>query len=454
MRFHPAMLMLMLWLTCVAAFFILPFQLENRVMSLYGYLILFLFIGVFCFGAMMAARPQPQQPRRTDIAVDFRLADRLLITAAIIAIGASFMDTQGRNLLDLADAYKSRSATAGALMSGGESASTVWFQLAFLTYPAGYVYLVREIAFRPRPILWRIGVFGLLPIVMAALVMGGRSPLLYALMMMIYAFSLRTQLHPKASFAQKPETVQPRQMGQVQRPRRRPFKLGAPGKALIGILGTVMFVYFMQVFLTRAEISGGVDAMFGVAGRSWDVNFNGPGSNTIFQFLGPEGAYLMFVSFWYLLQGLVMSNTLFTSYDGPMLFGVYGVDLVSALMRRLNGEFVANGYAHLGAINVYGFLPSAFGALYVDLKFLGLIPCLIWGWLAGKVYGLVKLGRDPRWVIAVPFIVVGILFSIIGTPVGFSNGLITHLWLIAVLCTVSVRLRTVMAAAARPRRWF
>lgn len=455
MRFHPAALMLMVWLTCVVAFFILPFQLENRVMSLYGYLILFLFIGVFCFGAMMAARPQRQQPRRTDIVVDFRLADRLLIAAALIAIFASFMDTQGRNLFDLADAYKARSETAGALMSGGESASTLWFQLAFLTYPAGYVYLVREIAFRPRPVPWRIGIFGLLPVLMAALAMGGRSPLLYALVMMIYAFNLRKQLHPKAKPAARPAglAVQ-RTMGHVRRPARRPFKLGAPGKAVIGVLGAVMFVYFMQVFLTRAEISGGVDAMFGVAGQSWGVNFNGPGSNTIFQLLGSEGAYLMFVSFWYLLQGLVMSNTLFTSYDGPMLYGVYGVDLISAVMRRLNGEFVANGYAHLGAINVYGFLPSAFGTLYVDLKFLGLIPCLIWGWLTGKVYGLVKLGRDPRWVLAVPFVVVGILFSIIGTPVGFSNGLITHLWLIGVLCTVNVRVRPVVAVAASPRRWF
>jgi hypothetical protein len=268
---------------------------------------------------------------------------------------------------------------------------------------------------------------------MAALAMGGRSPLLYALIMMIYAFSLRKQLFPKATPAARPAR------GRPGRPRRRSFRLGAPAKAGIAVLGVILLVYFMQVFLTRATISGGVDSMFGVAGRSWGVNFNGPGSNMLFQLLGPEGAYLVFVSFWYLLQGLVMSNTLFTSYDGPMLLGVYGVDLVAAAARRLNSEFVADGYARLGSLNVYGFLPSAFGALYVDLKLFGLIPCLIWGWLAGKVYGLVKLGRDPRWVMVVPFIVVGILFSLIGTPIGFSNGLITHLWLVAALVSIKVR---------------
>ncbi|WP_420479196.1 oligosaccharide repeat unit polymerase [Brevundimonas sp. FT23028] len=444
MRLHPAVLMLMVWVTCVVAFFVLPFQLENRVMSLYGYLILFLFIGAFCAGALLAGRPQPQQPRRMDVVADFHLTDRLLIVAALIAIMASFMDTQGRNLLDLADAYEARSATAGALMSGGQSASSIWFQLAFLTYPAGFIYLVREIAYRPRPIAWRIGVFGLLPVVMAALSMGGRSPLLYALVMMIYAFNLRKQLFPRKLMAAR--------SGGPARRRRPLFRLGPGGKAVMGALGGVMFLYFMQVFLTRAEISGGVDAMFGIAGQSWGVNFNGPGSNVLFQLLGPEGSYLTFVSFWYLLQGLVMSNTLFTSYDGPMLFGVYGVDLIGALMRRLNGEFVANGYAHLGAVNVYGFLPSAFGTLYVDLKFLGLIPCMIWGWLAGKVYVLVRQGRDPRWLMAVPFIVMGILFSIIGTPVGFSNGLLIHLWLIVALVTVRVRTASPHPAIRRPRR--
>lgn len=454
MRYHPAVLMVAVWLACMAAFFILPFQLENRVMSLYGYLILFLFIAVFCAGALIAARPQKQQPRDPAITLDFRLADRWLIGAAVIAILASLIDTQGRNLLNLADAYEVRSATAGALMSGDQSESTIWFQLAFLTYPAAYVYLVREIAYRARPILWRVGLFGLAPIAMAALAMGGRSPLLYALIMIIYAFNLRKQLFPRAVVRPGPARGGGSRTAPGVRPRRS-FRLGAPAKAGIAVFGAILFVYFMQVFLTRAAISGGVDAMFGVAGQSWGVNFNGPGSNILFELLGPEGAYLVFVSSWYLLQGLVMSNTLFTSYDGPMLFGVYGVDLIGAAARRLNGEFVANGYGYLGALNVYGFLPSAFGTLYVDLKLFGLIPCLIWGWLAGKVYGLVKLGRDPRWVMAVPFIVVGILFSIVGTPIGFSNGLVTHLWLISALVlvkTLGPRGRLLRPAPAQRRR--
>lgn len=453
MRYHPVVLMLVVWGLCIAAFTILPFQLENRVMSLYGFFILSLFIAVFCAGALSAALPQPQKPRRRDVTVDFRLADRALMAAGVIAIVASLIDTSGRNVLDLADAYQIRSERAGNLMAGDERGGSLWFQLAFLTYPASYIYLVREIGFRARPVLWKVVVFGLLPVTMASLAMGGRAPLFYALLMLIYGFALRSHTFPKNRPGVRGSGPQA-----AARPRRRrllPFRLTAPVKIAIAILGGVMMIYFVQVFLTRADVAGGVDVMFGVAHQSWGVNFNGPGSNMIFSLLGPDGAYLLFVFVWYAVQGLVMSNTIFTSYDGPMLLGVGGIDLVSALMRRVNGQFVADGYAHLGDLNVYGFLPSAFGSLYVDFKFFGLILCGAWGWLAGLVYGKVKQGVDPLWLLAVPCVTLGIVFSTINTPIGFSNGLVTHSWLVVVMIlarTIVVRPGPATAAAPQGRR--
>jgi len=445
MRFHPAVLMLLVWAGCIAAFYILPFQLEGRVMTLYGFMILLLFIAAFCFGAMVAARPQPQRPRPPDVTVDFRLTDRWLMAAAGIAVIASLLDVQGRNLLDLAEAYQMRSERAGALMIGGASESTIWFQLGFLTYPAGYVYLVREVAYRPRPVLWRIGLFGLAPVVLASLAMGGRAPMFYALVMLVYGFTLRNQL-----FKTRPGIAPVRRGPGPQ--RRRPFKLGLPGKIAIGVIGALAFVYFVQVFIARADVVGGVEGMFGVAGGVWGVNFNGRFSGLIFSAFGADGAYLIFIFVWYLVQGLVMSNAIFTEYDGSMLLGGYGIDLMSALMRRVNGEFIANGYAVLLDMNVYGFLPSAFGSLYVDLKFFGLIPCVIWGWLAGKVYGHVKAGRDPRWLMVVPFITVGIFFSLINTPIGFSNGFVTHLWLILAFITARPLRQPVQAVAPVQQR--
>lgn len=429
MKFHPAVLMLLVWTGCIIAFFALPFRLENRVMTLYGFMILVLFIATYCAGALVAARPQPQWPRKPGARVDFRLTDQILMIAGIIAIFAAVMDIQGRNILDLADAYQVRSDRAGALLAGSQSDSTIWFQLAFLTYPAGYVFLVREVAYRSRPVWWRVGAFGLAPVVITSLAMGGRAPLFYALLMIVFGFALRRQLFPiRRPARQAPGTR-----------ARRPFKLGTSAKVGIAALGGIMLLYFVQVFFARADVAGGVEGMFGVASTSWGVNFNGRFSNVFFALLGPDGTYLVFVFVWYLVQGLVMSNAIFSDYNGSMMLGSYGVDLVAAATRRINGQFIADGYAVLLRMNTYGFLPSAFGSLYVDFRFFGLIPCFLWGWLSGKVYANVKRGLDDRWLLLVPFVTVGIFFSLINTPIGFSNGFVTHVWMIVAFLAAKVQ---------------
>ncbi len=426
MKLHPAALMLLVWLSCVAIFYTLPFRLEGgRVMTLYGYLILLLFIGVFCLGALAAARPQAQRPRPANVVIDFLQTDRILMAAGIIAVLSSLLDIQGRDILDLADAYKVRSDSAAALLAGGQSASSIWFQISFLTYPAGYVYIVREVAFRNRPQVWRLAAFGIAPVLLTSLAMGGRAPLFYALVMLIYGFALRKQ-HIKPM----PKVVPGRDRSRAGA-HRRPFKLNGPAKAGIGVLSAIVAVYFVQVFSARADVGGGLDAMFGIAELSWGVSFNGRFSQVFYSLFGVEGTYMIFVFSWYLIQGLVMSNTIFSNYDGPMMLGTYGVDLVAAVIRRLNGEFIANGYAVLFDLNTYGFLPSAFASMFVDLHFFALIPCLIWGWMTGKVYGYVKRGQDPRWIMTIPFVTVGIVFSLINSPIGFSNGFVTHLWLVA-----------------------
>ncbi|KQW83013.1 hypothetical protein ASC65_06660 [Brevundimonas sp. Root1279] len=420
--------MLLVWTGCIIAFFVLPFRLENRVMTLYGFMILVLFIATYCAGALVAARPQPQRPRPPGARVDFRLTDQILMIAGIIAIFAAVMDIQGRNILDLADAYQVRSDRAGALLAGSQSDSTIWFQLAFLTYPAGYVYLVREVAYRSRPVWWRAAAFGLAPVVITSLAMGGRAPLFYALLMIVFGFALRRQLFPVRP---SPRAARARS--------RRPFKLGTSAKVGIAALGGIMLLYFVQVFFARADVAGGVEGMFGVASTSWGVNFNGRFSNVFFALLGPDGTYLVFVFVWYLVQGLVMSNAIFTDYNGSMMLGSYGVDLVAAATRRINGQFIADGYAVLLRMNTYGFLPSAFGSLYVDFRFFGLIPCFLWGWLSGKVYANVKRGMDDRWMLLVPFVTVGIFFSLINTPIGFSNGFVTHVWMIVAFLAAKVQ---------------
>lgn len=433
MKFHPAGLMLMVWAVCIGAFYILPFQLESRVMTLYGLMILALFLAVYCAGAISVTGVLAQKPIRPGVVVDFRLTDRILIAVALVALIASFLDVQGRDLLNLSDSYEVRSDRASGLLSAAESASTIWFQIAFVTSPAAYIYVIREVAFRPRPILWRLVLFGFLPVLMGSLAAGGRNPLFYVLLAAGFAYLQRKLIFPRGAPGAK--------TARTKRPRRRIFKLNLVSRVILGVVVTVMGVYFARVFLVRADVVGGVDAMFGIAGSSWGVNFNGPLSNIFFALLGPDLTYLVFVFAWYVVQGFVMSNTLFTSYDGPMMWTAYGVDLSSAVVRRTNSEFLANGFAHLLGLNTYGFLPSAFGSLYVDFKFLGLLPCLFWGWMSGVVYKEVKRARDPRWLMVAPVFTIGILLSVINTPIGFSNGLVTHIWLIVAFLSARVLAR-------------
>ena len=125
-----------------------------------------------------------------------------------------------------------------------------------------------------------------------------------------------------------------------------------------------------------------------------------------------------------------MSNYLLANYDGSPLLGVYGLDLASAVIRRVNPEWVSENFNYLLSMDTYGFLPSAFGSIFIDFKYFGLLIVMIWCWLVGLVYLKVKTSNDPRWLLFIPYVVFGIIFSLINTPLGYSNGLMSHLWLV------------------------
>lgn len=438
MRLHPAVLMLLVWAGIIGAFYVLPFRLESRVVSLYGVMILCLFIGAFCLGAFVASRPMQPQAWDTNIRVDFRLTDRVLLTACGIAIVAFLWDMQSRNVLDLTDAFQHRDDTATALLRGASSDSSLAFQIGFLTYPAAYAWTIRHIVFAPRPSPLMLAAIGLSPPVMVSLAMGGRAPILFAILIMVFAYALRRSVFGK-------NTARGQNRSRPSRAARQ-FRISPGQKIALGAAGLLSFVYFIQVFITRADVVGGVDAMFGVAELNWGVSFNGAMSNIFYNIFGTEVTYIIFVFAWYSVQGFVISNQLFTDYEGPMLLGTYGIDLASAVVRRLNGEFVADGFGELLRMNIYGFLPSAWGSLYVDFHFIGLFFCILWGWCAGLVYNRVQRAQDPRWLILAPFVTFGILVSVINTPIGFSNGLVAHFWVAVAFLLTKVRRPTPVAA--------
>ena len=407
--------MLAVWAFCIVLFTILPFDLVDRTVTLYGFGVLILYLSYFCFGAILESYWFQPVRMRPDIGVDFTTTDQILKCAALIAITAFLWDLIGKDLLNLSASFLERSSRAQALLYGEQSKSSLAFKIGFLFYPAGFTYMVREIGFEEKIRPLQVIVFGILPVFLATLSMGGRMPILYGLLLIVLSCNIRKILNRRLiksrriSFGWKYLLI---------------IKIG------IGILFVAALIYFIQVFIVRAELNGGVRTMFDIAAKTWGIGFTGFRANYMFAMLGNELTYLIFVFSWYLTQGLLISNYIFSGYNGDMLWGVYGIDLLTALMRRIDGQFVAQGFSQLLSLKVYGFFPSAFGSLFVDFQFFGLLPTMLWGWLAALVYHKNTEAIDHRWLLFSPFVFLGIVFSIINTPLGFSNGLMTHFWLV------------------------
>lgn len=407
---HPAVSMLRVWAACILLYTLLPFQLVEKTLTLQGFVVLSVFLSAFCMGALVV--PSARRRLGTPQQIDFASTEGLLAVAGLVSILTLLLDLRDKNVFDLAVSYELRSDQAAALMDGTASSSSLWFQIGFLTYPAGYAYLVRAIIFERKPSLGKLAIFGVLPVLLATIAMGGRAPLLYAIVISLFALSAR-------------RILMRRQYGVATRRR-----VGWIAASVASVIVFGALYYFVAVFFTRAEAVGGASGMFKWAESVWGIGFQGPIANAMHDVFGDEVTYVIFIFNWYVVQGLPMSNILFSQYDGPMQFGVYGVDLISALVRRLDGARVARDFESLQQLGTYGFLPSAFGSLYVDLWFYGIVVSGVWGALAGLVYQRVRSARDSRWLLFAPFVTIGILFSLMNTPIGFSNGLVTHLWML------------------------
>ncbi|MCZ4316331.1 hypothetical protein O4H66_23265 [Comamonadaceae bacterium G21597-S1] len=412
MRWHPALLMSLVWLLCAAGFGLLPFQLVDREMTWYGGLIQVILIGSFCAGSIMAwsLRSDDTDERREPVNVAW--AQLLLMVFSAIATIALLLDAQGREVFDLAASYSARSDSADALFKGEASESTIWFQIAFLTYPAAYVFTGLHLLYAPRLQPLRLIVFGFAPFILVGMVMGGRMPILYGLLLTWLAFRQRRRMMDADGTAPTSD--------------RRPLRT----MVIWTLMAGAAMYYFAQVFLVRAEAAGGAEAMFEVARQRWGITFEGPLADSMFEVLGMETSYLIFIFVWYVVQGLVIGNELFFSYAEPAQWGAYGIDLFSALLRRVNPEQLTRGFDALMDLGTYGFFPSAWGSLFVDLRYGAIAFALAWGAFAGLTYRRIVIEKRVDWQLVGPFISIGILCSTINTPLGFTNGLVTHFWLV------------------------
>lgn len=413
MNNHPAKTMLAVWGLCIAAFAILPFQLLERNLATKGAFIQALFMTAYLVGTVLVPTRRRASLIDPPVRIDAKSAEVWLMFASGLATALLLFDAIDKDIFDLAVAYDLRSSVADALLKGESSKSSIFFQIAFLLYPAGYVYIAVHTIYSRHLQVWMLLIFGFMPIALAAVVMGGRMPILYAVLVAWIAHEERKKIGH----------INPR-MPQKSNRRKWIVRLAW----LVALM--VLFGYFATVFMVRAAAAGGSMAMFDVAEQRWGVGFHGPMSSAFFAFLGEDITYLFFIFLWYWIQGVVMSNYLLSAYDGPLQMGSYGVDLISGLMRRLDPQRLAEGFDFLLSLGTYGFFPSAWGSLYVDFGFFSIIFCTIWGAFTALCYRRIVVQHRMKWLLVGPFATIGIIFSIINTPLGFTNGFITHFWLL------------------------
>lgn len=413
MNTHPVKTMLIVWGLCIATFAILPFQLLERDLSVKGAFVMALFMAAYLIGTLLVPTRRRVCMTVSPIRIDAKNAETWLMFASGFATVLLTFDAATKNVFDLAASYELRSSAADALLKGEASNSTIFFQMAFLLYPAGYVYTAVHTIYARHLQAWKLVIFGFMPIALATVVMGGRMPIFYVALVAWIALRERRKLDHTSP-----------QMPQKSNRRKWIVRL----VWLVALL--VLFRYFATVFMVRAAAAGGSAAMFDVAEQRWGVGFHGPMSTAIFAIFGEDMTYLIFIFIWYLIQGVVMSNYLLSDYDGPLQLGTYGVDMMSALARRFDPQRLAEGFDSLLSLGAYGFFPSAWGSLYVDFGFFSIILCTIWGAFTALCYRRIVVQHRMKWLLVGPFATIGIIFSIINTPMGFTNGFITHCWLL------------------------
>ena len=417
------MLMLQVWVGAFAVLIILPFQLTTREFYTSGFFMLLAFLLIFCAGVLSNTGLRRIPVKLPGVYLGFGRANFILKLACICAGICFLIDIFQAGNYNLAAAYVNRSAQAQSLLHGDASNSSTWFKIAYLTYPASCVYIVKELVYIKKIRWGNIFIFGILPGLLASIAMGGRTPIFNVIAYGYLAYLLRRNLFGTTDTKFKKRIA-----------RIHPFT-----RLLIIVFITMCFIYFVNVFIERALLAGGLEAMFDVAATNWGVTFSGPAFDLGVKFFGIGFMFIVFAFSWYLVQGVVMSNFLFSNYDRPVMLGTYGIDMASAIVRRIDPDGVADQFNYLLSIDTYGFFPSAFGTLYIDYSYGAFLVVFIWGWLAGLVYKRANQGYDTSWHIFAPFVVMGIIFSLINTPIGYSNGLITYLWLICIFFAIKRR---------------
>ena len=227
--------MAFVWVICILTWAILPFQLAQKKISNLGLFIFFSFILFFLFGTYIRKKIKLKNSDLDWKNVSIVSASKILEFFSFIASLLLLIDNQGSNIFDLTETYKLRNEQADALLNASSSNSSIAFQIAFLIYPVGNVYIALKIIYEQKIPYLKVFFLGFLPIFLASFIMGGRVPIFYAAVIAFLSWRIRKNYT--------------RQLGHT------PLiaSMGSSKKALITFVSVILicvsFYYFVEVFL-------------------------------------------------------------------------------------------------------------------------------------------------------------------------------------------------------------
>jgi len=406
----PYRLMFLIWFSCLFLWVTLPFQLVGREVSTYGIIIFLLFLLAFFIGTISSKN---KSFISTNSIVFTKKAQRIISLVSFVSLICLLIDFDISNL-NLISVAQEREVISLSLLTGGLSNSSTAFKIAFLTYPSAYVLIALSIIYSKKINYLPLFILGYLPIILSTVVMGGRNPLFYAIAITFFSIKIRSNYSEELN---------------VYKPKSNNLSYKQTVIKFIVLSFIVIAIsYFINVFISRAEMIGGTSTMFTLAESNWGVGFNGYGSKFFFDLFGEKMSFLIFITSWYIVQGLIMSATIFENFTSSAYLGSYGIEFVTAVFRRIDSYAIFKNYNKLNEFNIVGFYPSVFGSLFVDFKFIGIFIIFFWGKWCRSVYNNVKKLKLNSMLLY-PFMSTGILLSFINTPFGVANGFVIYIWL-------------------------
>jgi hypothetical protein len=399
----PPILMVIVWasLWLVIEFGPLEFRLENAGLAwtVVGLAILLYSVGFFS-GRAVAPSPRPL----IGIAVIERT---ITLTALVGLIGAGFLifDKFLLSGIDWSEGLVAqRMERALQVTEGVEIQRSVFLYISYLLSPGAYVapvlfYLHAESVRRSVAWLAQVSVIG--PI-SYALVFGGRSPIMILFALFAAAGLVR-------SLGGKPLM-----------PRRHALT----AKVLLLFVVFVGYVNYISEERRRFQDDDAYGSLLTqyaeirVGPRPWvDAALDR-------DFISEDSAMNFMTNAFYLAHSFrTLENIIVAKRDVQPYWGLYEVFYLAPIVRLLfpGNEIEERMARELTDADIYGWFPTAWGAMALDFSIPGtVLGILIWGWATGLSYRVFRRDRDAAAALMLVFWLACIMLSFIGPPTGFS----------------------------------